>query len=288
MRTSPRTTVAEDKIPGPCIGEIHILSRTFFSSHKNIDRKQQISEKVIFRFILGSINSGRFLFVLGFNGIIFTEMATLGSAKSNVMKLVIPTVKKCLLPAGRPGYSFVSLMCRSFSTDAAKYRPEGDSSIEDDRESRRVSEIRRGGFPNVFDDPFYPLRSLGFGLDQLFDNPFLSSSRGTGDAVRGGSRKPWDATEDKDALYVRVDMPGLGKEDLNIYAEDNALVIKGESLPDAEFDGSGRKYSRRIELPAKVYKLDQIKAQMKNGVLKVIVPKFTEEEVKNVINVQVE
>lgn len=120
MKTSPRTTVTEDKIPGPSIGEIHILSRTFFSSHKNIDRKQQISEKVIFRFILGSINSGRFLFVLGFNGIIFTEMATLGSAKSNVMKLVIPAVKKCLLPAGRPGDSFVSLMCRSLSIDVAR------------------------------------------------------------------------------------------------------------------------------------------------------------------------
>lgn len=220
--------------------------------------------------------------------IIFTEMAALASGKNNVMKSVIPAVKKCLLPAGRPVDSFVSLMCRSLATDAVKYRPEGDSSIEDDRESRRVSETRREGFPNVFEDPFYPLRSLVFGLDQLFDNPFLASSRGTGDAVRGGSRKPWEATEDRDTLYLRVDMPGLGKEDVNVYAEDNALVIKGESLSDAEFDGSGRKYSRRIEIPAKLYKLDQIKAQMKNGVLIVIVPKFTEEEAKNVINVKVE
>lgn len=206
-------------------------------------------------------------------------MATLGSAKSNVMKSVIPAVKKCLLPAGRPVDSFVSLMCPSFSTDAAKYRPEGDSSIEDDRESRRVSEIHRRGFPNVFD---------GFGLDQLFDKTFFFSSRGTGDAVRGGSRKPWVTTEDKDALYLRADMPGLGKEDVNIYPEDDALVIKWESLPDAEFDDSGRNYSRRIELPAKVFNLDQTKAQMKNGLLKFIVPKFTEEEIKNVINVQVE
>ena len=129
---------------------------------------------------------------------------------------------------------------------------------------------------------------MGFGLDQLFDNPFLAASRGTGDVIRGRSRNPWDAIEDKEALHLGVDMPGLGKEDVKVYAEENALVIKGESLSEAELDGSGRKFSSRIELPAKVYKLDKIKARMKNGVLKVTVPKFTEEEIKNVINVNIE
>jgi len=38
---------------------------------------------------------------------------------------------------------------------------------------------------------------------------------------------------------------------------------------------TGRKYSSRIDLPPKVYKLEEIKAQMNNGVLKVTVPKFT-------------
>lgn len=215
-------------------------------------------------------------------------MATVASAKSNVMKSVIPAVKKCLLPSGRPGDFAALAMCRSLSTAAAKYRPEYDSAIQDDKQDRQASETRRGGLPNIFGDPFYPLRSLGFGLDQLFDNPFLAASRGTGDAVRGGSRKPWDAVEDKEALYLRVDMPGLGKEDIKVYAEENALVIKGESVSDAELDGSARKYSSRIELPPKVYKLDHIKAQMKNGVLKVTVPKFTEQEIKNVINVNIE
>lgn len=215
-------------------------------------------------------------------------MATVASAKSNVMKSVIPAVKKCLLPLGRPGDSAASATCRSLSTAAAKYRPEYDSAIQDDKQDRQASETRRGGLPNIFGDPFYPLRSLGFGLDQLFDNPFLAASRGTGDAVRGGSRKPCYAVEDKEALHLRVDMPGLGKEDIRVYAEENALVIKGESVSDAELDGSARKYSSRIELPPKVYKLDQIKAQMRNGVLKVTVPKFTEQEIKNVINVNIE
>lgn len=215
-------------------------------------------------------------------------MATVASAKSNIIKSVIPAVKKCLLPSARPGASAASVMCRGLSTAAAKYRPEDDSSIQDDTQRGQAPEIRRGGLPNIFEDSFFPLRSLGFGLDQLFDNPFLAASRGTGDVVRGVPRKPWEAVEDKETLLLRVDMPGLGKEEVKVYAEENALVIKGESLSEAELDGSKQKYSSRIELPPKVYKLDQIKAQMKNGVLKVAVPKFTEEEIKNVINVKIE
>ena len=65
-------------------------------------------------------------------------------------------------------------------------------------------------------------------------------------------------------------------------------MIKGESLSNAELDDTKQRNSNHIELPPKVYKLDQIKAQMKNDVLKVTVPKFTEEEIKNVINVNIE
>jgi hypothetical protein len=84
-------------------------------------------------------------------GIILTEMATLASGKSNVVKSIIPVVKKCLWPAGRPGDSAASAMRRSLSTNALKYRPEEDSSIEDGRQRRQASEIRGGGLSNVFD-----------------------------------------------------------------------------------------------------------------------------------------
>lgn len=73
--------------------------------------------------------------------------------------------------------------------------------------------------------------------------------------MRSGLRKPWDAVEEKEALYVWVDMGGLGKEDVKVYAE-NALVIKEESLSDTDLNGDRWNYSSRIELPSKVYKLD--------------------------------
>jgi HSP20 family protein len=123
-------------------------------------------------------------------------------------------------------------------------------------------------------------------VDQLMDNPFLSATRGIG---AGGVRRGWDAKETEDALHLRVDMPGLSKEDVKISVEQNTLTIKGEGAKESEEEEeSVRRFSSRIDLPEKLYKIDQIKAEMKNGVLKVIVPKMKEEERNDVINVKVE
>lgn len=117
------------------------------------------------------------------------------------------------------------------------------------------------------------------------DNPFLSASRGIGAGVRRG----WDARETEDALHLRVDMPGLGKEDVKISVEQNTLTIKGEGAKESGDEEEGaRRYISRIDLPDKLYKVDQIKAEMKNGVLKVVVPKMKEEERTDVFNVKIE
>ena len=123
-------------------------------------------------------------------------------------------------------------------------------------------------------------------VDQSMNNLFLSASHGIG---ASGVRRGWDAKETKDSLLLRLDMPGLGKEDVKISVEQNTLTIKGEGAKESEeVEEGGRKFSSRIDLPEKLYKIDQIKAEMKNGVLKVIVPKMKKEEMNNVVNVKVE
>lgn len=141
-------------------------------------------------------------------------------------------------------------------------------------------------------DPFSPPRSLSQVLnlmDQFLDNPFFAASRGMGAT---GSRRGFDVKEDKDALYISMDMPGLSKEDVIVTLEQNTLVIKGEGGEESENedDESGkRRYSSRLDLPPNLYKLDEIKAQMKNGVLKLVVPKVKEEErKKNVHDVKID
>jgi HSP20 family protein len=100
------------------------------------------------------------------------------------------------------------------------------------------------------------------------------------------------AKEDDDAVYLKVPMPGLGKEHVKVWAEQNSLVIKGEGEKDAwdgdDADVAVPRYSRRIAVPADAYKMDKIKAEMKNGVLRVTVPKLKKEERKDVFQVQIE
>ncbi|EMS52237.1 hypothetical protein TRIUR3_32833 [Triticum urartu] len=117
----------------------------------------------------------------------------------------------------------------------------------------------------------------------------LSSTAGAG-ASRLGR---WVAKEDDDAVYLKVPMPGLTKEDLEVRADKNILVIKGEGEKqpwDGDDDDSAvPRYNRRIEVPAAdAYKMGKIKAEMKNGVLWVTLLKVKEEERTDVFHVKVE
>ncbi|PKI41571.1 hypothetical protein CRG98_038082 [Punica granatum] len=119
-------------------------------------------------------------------------------------------------------------------------------------------------------------------MDQLMDDPF---SQG----FTAGSRRGWDVRDDDDTLYLRIDMPGLGKEDVKISVEQNTLIIRAEGDRESDEDEeSGRRYSGRIDLPQNLYNINDIRAEMKNGVLKVCVPKVKEEERKDVFQVQVQ
>ncbi|CAM0913743.1 unnamed protein product [Alopecurus aequalis] len=95
------------------------------------------------------------------------------------------------------------------------------------------------------------------------------------------------AKEDDEAVYLKVPMPGLGKEHVKVSAEQNSVVIKGEGQKDP-WNTAVPRYSRRIDLPAGAFKMDKIKAVMKDGVLRVTVLKLKEEERKDVFHVQVE
>ncbi|XP_020214905.1 heat shock 22 kDa protein, mitochondrial isoform X2 [Cajanus cajan] len=177
---------------------------------------------------------------------------------------------------------------RSFNTNAMRhYDDDRDVDRRSERSSPRTSR-RDDIFADAL-DPFFPTRSLSQVLnmvDQFMDNPFLSPPRGIG--AGAGVRRGWDARETEDALLLRVDMPGLGKEDVKISVEQNTLTIKGEGAKESEDEESARRYSSRIDLPDKLYKIDQIKAEMKNGVLKLVVPKMKENERSDVIDVKIE
>ncbi|KAL3737979.1 hypothetical protein ACJRO7_019500 [Eucalyptus globulus] len=192
-----------------------------------------------------------------------------------------------------PVRSATVALTRSFNAETQMTRvDDGSKAVDVDRTPNRSVSRRRdhslAPFSDAF-DPFFPTRSLSQVLnlmDQLMEDPFQASC-----GFGGGSRRAWDVKEDDKALWLRIDMPGLSKEDVKVAVEQNTLIIRGEG-GEPEVGGveeGTRRYSSRIDLPLDLYKLEEIKAEMKNGVLKVVVPKVQEAERKDdVMEVPVE
>ncbi len=88
-----------------------------------------------------------------------------------------------------------------------------------------------------------------------------------------------DIYEKEDALYLLADMPGVEKDDIVIDLDNNLLTIsgspkidvnEGERLVFQEFE-VGR-YYRQFRL-SNVIDQAKIEASLKNGVLKLVLPK---------------
>ena len=92
-----------------------------------------------------------------------------------------------------------------------------------------------------------------------------------------------DVQEDKNEFRVRVEIPGLKREDIEVSIDDGALVISGERKVETVAEGTDvlrqerhyGKFSRALTLPSAVA-ADKIKASYKDGVLAVTLPKAEE------------
>lgn len=90
-----------------------------------------------------------------------------------------------------------------------------------------------------------------------------------------------DILEDKDYIYVILDIPGVSADDIETIITGNLLQIKGDrkrksSREDENYHYIGRKYgsfSKNIELPTQI-DIENIKAVYKDGVLTINLPKL--------------
>lgn len=134
---------------------------------------------------------------------------------------------------------------------------------------------------------FGRLTNLREEIDRLFEVPLAELARSS--QLLSGWTPAFDVYEDKDNVYVRAELPGMRKEDIDLSLHNGSLSISGErkgeeNLKEAEVYRSERffgRFQRTITLPTLVA-VDKIKAQYKDGILSVTLPKAEEAKPKHI------
>jgi HSP20 family protein len=114
-------------------------------------------------------------------------------------------------------------------------------------------------------------------IDRLFESPLSRTSEFL------GWSPAFDVYEEKDNFIVKAELPGMKKQDINVSLHDGDLIISGERKSETRSEGTEiyraerffGKFQRSIPLPATVA-ASNVKAEYKDGVLTVTLPKSEE------------
>jgi len=133
-------------------------------------------------------------------------------------------------------------------------------------------------------DPWRDLALMQNEFSRLFDRAF-GTERG-----RATAWVPAVDMFDRDgALVVRVELPGIKAEDVDITVVDNSLIIRGErkfteEVKEENFYRMEQRYGsfeRAVQLPYKV-KVEDVKATFHDGMLEITLPEAEEEKPKQI------
>ena len=138
---------------------------------------------------------------------------------------------------------------------------------------------------------FGRLTDLRDEIDRLFESPVAEMTRTS--HLLSGWTPVLDFYEDKDNLLVKVELPGMKREDIEVSLHEGSLSISGERKSeekhkDADVYRAERfigRFQRTVSLPTPVA-TEKVKAQYKDGVLTITLPKTEEAKPKQIdINV---
>ncbi|KAK3183719.1 hypothetical protein Dsin_031005 [Dipteronia sinensis] len=160
-------------------------------------------------------------------------------------------------------------------------------------------------FPNA-----RTVRQMMETMEGIMEDPFAYSGNWPSvpgrarDGYNGYNRErtPWAIKERENEYKIRIDMPGMTKNDVKVWIEEkNMLVIKAEKVPrkrenqmnvdenpadEEEWPNSSYgSYGSRIALPENI-EFEKINAEVKDGVLYLTIPKASTTSKVVSINVQ--
>jgi HSP20 family protein len=138
--------------------------------------------------------------------------------------------------------------------------------------------VRRGGRNTSLVNPTREFEDIYDRMGQLMNFAF-------GDMAR--AEMPWvplaDLSETEDAYVAKVELPGVGKDQIDVQLQDRELIVSGE-IPEQGQDGQegGRRRHRstrrtgrfefRAWLPGDV-NADAVQGELTDGVLTLTIPK---------------
>ena len=136
--------------------------------------------------------------------------------------------------------------------------------------------------------PFYEMESLQRDMNRMFEA--LASNNQ--DSMRQSFMPLAEMEQAEDAIHLKVEVPGMNADDLDVQVTREAVMISGERKSESKSEKNGTRrsefrygsFSRTIPLPMPVDN-DRVKGDYHNGILTLELPNLQQENKATKVNI---
>ena len=134
-----------------------------------------------------------------------------------------------------------------------------------------------------FNDPFAAMLALQRALESRRESRWMQ-----GGTTGIGAYPPTNIFQKGDDFVAVIELPGMGKSDLQIEAKDNTIRISGKKAMDYDQNASVHRrervfgtFDRTISLPLQI-DADAIRAEYREGILALFIPRAASEKPRTI------
>ncbi|WP_017317137.1 Hsp20/alpha crystallin family protein [Mastigocladopsis repens] len=140
-------------------------------------------------------------------------------------------------------------------------------------------------------NPWQEFNAMQRQFNRLFDEAFVPTQELDRSLIRVPAA---ELQETSDAIYLKLEIPGVEAKDLDVKVTENAVYVSGERKSETKTQDKGvtksefhyGKFQRVIPLPARIQNTN-VTAEYKDGILNLTLPK-TEAEKNKVVKVNLD